>query len=233
MPGPGAFKLGPKPPLGPLTVEQHSMAKARRGKGASVSGLSFPPLTRNWTVRSDPTWPGAEYTRRTRLKNKLDPSYNLSKDFTDEMAALLGDTYHHWEESMKPTVNLAVQRGRPPSESGDRPIQPAYVLRRAEVLEDGKTVDLSGTTRSLSGHVSKSRANEVSYTTFGQVPAYLFEDREKMDSLSSWFDSYGRPTPNSINLGPKQLYTHYQNSSKRCCGEPSNVQIMKKGFITQ
>ena len=67
---------------------------------------------------------------------------------------------------------------------------------------------------------------------FWQVPEYMFDDREKMDSLASWFDKYGRPTPNAINLGPRQLYTHFEKSSKRCCGEDSNVTIMRKGFVT-
>ena len=223
-----------KPPPGPLTIAQHDAARARRGKGASVSGLTFPPLTKDWTCKSEASWPGAEYSRRTRLKNKLDPSWTLSKKFTDEMEELLGDTYHHWEESMKPSV-ANVHRGEPPSQSGHKPIQPSYTLRRAEPTDDlgqPTPVDLKGTTLSLSGHTSKSRANETSYTKFGPVPAHLFEDREKMDGFAAWFESYGRPTPNAINLGPRQLYTHYQNSTKRCCGEPSHVQVMKKGFIT-
>ena len=65
-----------------------------------------------------------------------------------------------------------------------------------------------------------------------QVPEHMFDDREKMRSLSEWFEKYGRPTPSAINLGPRQLYSHAEKSSKRCCGEPSNVTILKKGFIT-
>ena len=222
--------------LGPLTLEQQAQARARLGRGSSTSGLTFPPLTTRWTVKSDNGWPGAAYTRRTRLKNKLDPTYNLSKDFADEMKELLGNNFEIWEDSMRPTVNPLCTRGKPADESGDRPIHPSYVLRRAGAPDDAgaeaEAPDLRGTTLSLSGHVSKSRANETSYTRFGPVPAYLFEDRERMDSPSQWFDAYGRPTPNAINLGLRQLYTHYQNSSKRCCGETSNVQIMKKGFVT-
>jgi hypothetical protein len=66
-----------------------------------------------------------------------------------------------------------------------------------------------------------------------QVPEHLFEDREKMHSFDEWFDKYGRPEPASINLGPRQLYTHFEKSSKRCCGEPSKVTTLKKGFVTQ
>jgi len=237
MPG-SAPKLDkyPRPPPGPRTVEQQAEARARRGKGASVSGLTFPPLTKDWTCKSEASWPGAEYSRRTRLKNKLDPTWHLGKPFVDEMEELLGDDFHHWEDSMKPSVKANAHRGLPPSEKGDRPIQPSYVLRRAEPIDDlgaPLTIDLKGTTMSLSGHISKSRENETSYTKFGPVPSYLFEDREKMSSMSQWFEKYGRPTPNAINLGPRQLYTHYQNSSKRCCGEASHVQRMIKGVVTK
>jgi len=234
MPGSAGRLPAERPEVGELTLAQQANARERRGRGASVSGLSFPPLTKNWTVKSEASWPGADYTRRTRLKNKLDPTYQLSLQFADEMRGLLGDTYDDWEDSMKPTVN-PVNRGKPPPVSGSVPIQPTYVLRRAEPTDDTGApapVDLKGTTSSLSGHTSKSKANETSYTRFGPVPAYLFEDREKMDSLSTWFETYGRPTPNAINLGPRQLYTHYEKQGKRCCGEPSNVTIMKKGFIT-
>lgn len=243
-----SFPSGPhplpaeRPAPGPATLRQQAEARARMGKGSTTSGLTFPPLCRNFNSNAqEASWPGAEYTRRTRMKTKLDPTYSLSQAFTSEMEELLGDTFSHWQDAMKPTVR-PVNRGNPPpagpkAKDKECAIQPSYVLRRAEATEDsgsGSTnpVDLKGTTMALSGHISKSRANETSYTKFGPVPAYLFEDREHMDSLSSWFEAYGRPTPNAINLGPRQVYTHYQNSSKRCCGEPSNVQIMKKGFIT-
>lgn len=224
-----------RPPHGQLTLEQFALARARRGKGASVSGLTFPPLTKNWTCKSEASWPGAEYTRRTRLKNKLDPSWQLSKAFEEEVKELLGDTFKDWEDSMKPTIS-SVHRGQPPSESGNRPIQPSYVLRRAEPVDDlGQPlpVDLKSTTMSCQGYISKYRSNETSYTKFGPVPAYLFEDFEGPGfTMDKWFETYGRPTPGSINLGPKQLYTHYQNSSKRCCGERSLQQRMIKGVIT-
>jgi hypothetical protein len=224
-----------RPPTGALTLQQFDEARARRGKGASVSGLTFPPLVANFNPSgSEASWPGAEYTRRTRLKTKLDPTHSLSTDFTKEMQDLLGANYAHWEDSMRPSAKPSINMGRPPTGGGgSKPIQPSYVLRRAETTDGtGAAVDLGSTTLSLSGHVSKSRANETSYTKFGPVPAYLFEDREKMANMDEWFEKYGRPTPNAINLGPRQLYTHYQNASKRCCGEPSNVQIMKKGFVT-
>jgi len=222
-------------PLGPLTLAQQATARERLGKGSSVSGLAFPPLTKSWTVKSEASWPGAEYTRRTRLKNKLDPTYNLSRDFVDEMEGLLGDTYDHWLSSMKPTVLNTATRGKPPGVSGSVPIPPSAELRRAEIVDDNGAsapVDLKATTTQLSGQSSKTRINDTAYTRFGPVPSHLWEDREKMDSLSAWFEQYGRPTPNAINLGPRQLFTRYETLGKRCCGEPSNVTVMKKGFIT-
>jgi len=222
-------------PLGPLTLAQQATAKSWRGRGASVSGLAFPPLTKNWTVKSEASWPGADYTRRTRLKNKLDPTYNLSPDFVNEMEGLLGDTYEHWFSSMKPTVLNTAHRGKPPAMSGDTPIPPTYVLQRADTVDEDGTAsapDLKAATVQLSGQLSKSRFNETAYTRFGPVPSYLWEDREKMDSLSAWFEAYGRPTPGAINLGPRQMYTTYDSKGKRCCGEPSNVTVMKKGFVT-
>ena len=197
--------------------------------------LSFPPLTRKWTVRSDPNWPGAEYTRRTRLKTKCELPF--SADFVNEMKGLLGDNFSHFESAMQPTIHPRLTRGRPPAESGSRPIQVAYTLPRAQHAEAGEGAmdgnPLASSTRSLSGHLSKTRVPEIMYTKFGPVPEYMFEDREKdVDSLSKWFDQYGRPTPHAINLGSRQPFTHWEKSSKRCCGEPSQVQVMKKGFIT-
>ena len=53
-----------------------------------------------------------------------------------------------------------------------------------------------------------------------------------MGSLDEWFSKYGRPTPKSINLGSRQVYTRYEPLHKRCCGEPSQVLVMKKGSLT-
>ena len=81
--------------------------------------LSFPPLVAQFRPSGqEPTWPGQEYTRRTRLKTHLDPTHSVSNDFVDEMKELLGDNYAHFEEAMKPSVSHGVSRGKPPAEKG-------------------------------------------------------------------------------------------------------------------
>ena len=106
-------------------------------------------------------------------------------------------------------------------------------ITRADAPEPGDDNDpMMGTTMSLSGHLSKTKVSECMYTSWGPVPEFMFDDREKMRSLSDWFEKYGRPTPNAINLGPRQLYTHYDKSTRRCCGEESHVTRMHKGFLT-
>lgn len=167
--------------------------------------LSFPPLVAQFRPSGqEPTWPGQEYTRRTRLKTHLDPTHAVSSDFVDEMKELLGDNYAHFEEAMKPSVSHGVARGRPPAEKGHKPIQPSYKLPRAatETLTETDSNPFASTTRSLSGHLSKSKVPEDMYTPWGAVPEYLFEDREKMPDLASWFEKYGRPKEGSINMGP-------------------------------
>ena len=200
--------------------------------------LSFPPLVKKWTVKGEPNWPGAEYTRRTRLKTNLDPTHPFSAEFVDEMRELLGENYDHYASALQPAVNRKHTRGKPASESGHRPIAPPYVLPRANRDPNAAERDLdapdplAGTTLSLSGHLSKTRQSDNMYTKFGPVPEYMFEDREGMANMDEWFEKYGRPKDSAINLGSKQLFTHFEKSSKRCCGEPSEVQVMKKGFIT-
>ncbi len=200
--------------------------------------MSFPPLTHQWTVKSEASWPGAEYTRRTRLKTVLSQDYGEA--FVDEMKKLLGDNHFaHYERAMHPVATKRHTHGAPPGEykTGGRKLKPQAPLQRAKPDDDddlgGATyVSLSGTTRSLGGTISKSRNPELSYTAYGAVPAYMFEDREQMDTLDEWFHKYGRPTPNAINLGSRQFYTTWLPSDKRCCGEPSHVTITKKGFLT-
>lgn len=216
MAGPGASQTIPKP---------------KKGKNL----LSFPPLVAQFRPSGqEPTWPGQEYTRRTRLKTHLDPAHSVSTDFVDEMKELLGANYSHFEEAMKPQVNRSTTftRGKPPSEKGHKPIQPSYKLPRAvsETATDGDP--FASTTRSLSGHLSKSKVPEDMYTPWGAVPEYLFEDREKMPDLASWFEKYGRPKDGSINMGPYNQYTIYKPLNRRCCGEPSLQQTMIKGRCT-
>ena len=195
-------------------------------------GLTFPPLVKQWTCKSEASWPGAEYTRRTRLKTQLE--YNFSNEFIEDLKETLGKNYGEFETAMAPAVDRKLTRGAPATEKGHRPIQPQYVLPRTEDEAGGKDDDhpLMGSTRGLSGLISKTKIPEISYTKDGPVPEYMFEDREKMTSLAEWFDKYGKPTPNAINLGPRQLYTHYDKSTRRCCGEESHVTRMHKGFLT-
>jgi len=217
--------------------------------GLSSSGrrkkpqLAFPPLTKGWTVKSEASWPGAEYTRRSRLKTKCDEPYGAA--FLEELQKTLGASYSTFEQAMEPTMHPKLDRGRPPSTSGNVPIAAAYTLPRAEGVAGPATgdirsssglltagVSLASTTQSLSGMTSSSRFLETVRTPYGACPAYMFEDREKMGSLNEWFVKYGRPAPMTINLGPRQMYSHSEPSHKRCCGEPSQVSIMKKGYLT-
>lgn len=192
--------------------------------------LSFPPLVTKWTVKSEASWPGAEYTRRTRLRTHCTEEY--SEDFLHELKETLGtDNFEEYETAMRPVANRILARGRPPCESGRRPIQAPWRLKRADDMTDDHQT-MASTTHSLSGLVSKTRQPDFSYTGHGPVPVYMFEDRERMDSLSQWFDKYGRPKPKKLTAGPRQPYTHWEARSKRCCGEPSQVQMQRKGFIT-
>ena len=177
-----------RPANGPLTIASFEEEKRWRGKGATTSGLSFPPLTGHFNPSgSEATWPGADHTRRTKLKTKLDPTIAMSPEFVEEMEALLGDTFKDWEDSMRPTVKRGHHRGVPPKPEtcGNKPIPPSYKLRRAEQKDDtGAPISLSATTSSLSGTVSKMRMNETSMSKYGPVPEYLFEDRERSTRLA-------------------------------------------------
>lgn len=207
------------------------MPPPSRGKGQ----LSFPPLVKKWTVKGEPNWPGAEYTRRTRLKTHCES--DLSAEFVDELKQLMGENYAHFEEAMQPKINRKLTRGCPPSETGHKPIQPAYVLPRAKPSDDAKPGEdlaetLKGTTLSLSGHFSKTKHADTMHSPWGYVPEYMFEDREQMASLAEWFDKYGRPADRNISTS-RPPYTTFAPLNKRCCGEPSAMTKTRKGFITQ
>ena len=51
-----------------------------------------------------------------------------------------------------------------------------------------------------------------------------------MGSFADWFDKYGRPEP---TMADHRLYTYWEKKNGRCCGEPSQVQVMKKGSLTR
>ncbi|KAL3913843.1 MAG: hypothetical protein SGPRY_007837 [Prymnesium sp.] len=177
--------------------------------------LSFPPLvaSQRWTVKSEANWPGADYTRRSRMKTSLLETYNA--DFLSEIESSLGPAnFVIFREAMLPATAPEMPRGRPPAERGTKFIQPPYTLRRKHEER---------------GRASTSRFLEKMQSQYGPAPSYLWEDREQMGTISEWFDKYGRPSPNPLNRG---LYTSYEKSSRRCCGEPSQVQRMKRGTLT-
>lgn len=153
---------------------------------------TFPPLVTHWTVKSEPNWPGAEYTRRTRLKTVCDGSYTPT--FMAELRATLGEeNFAHFEAAMKPRVKDRA-RGHPPpavKPAAQCKIPASYKLRRAEAETNdlGATTDsmgqhalgeLGSTTLSVMGTVSKSRVLDITHTKWGPTPSYLFEDREQV-----------------------------------------------------
>ena len=145
--------------------------------------LSFPPLVKSqqWTVKSEASWPGAEYTRRSRMRTVCVETYNPA--FVDELQSSMGkESWPRFEQAMRPSTNSRLIRGKPPPEAGPKPIRKAYELPRAEAEGVDMGASLAGTTMSLSGHTSRSRLHETNYTVYGPVPAHLFEDREKVNA---------------------------------------------------
>ncbi|KAL1507040.1 hypothetical protein AB1Y20_007902 [Prymnesium parvum] len=188
--------------------------------------LSFPPLvaSQKWTIKSEASWPGADYTRRSRLKVTLADAYHPA--FMSELEKALGDNFGCFKEALQPQA-AEIPRGRPPAEHGVKLIQPSYTLRRKQTQD--LQASLGASTQSLSGQVSKSRFLEQTQSAHGPTPSYMWEDREQMGSISEWFAKYGRPSPNPLNT---KLYTTYEPSRRRCCGERSQAQKMKKGSLT-
>lgn len=146
--------------------------------------LSFPPLVQSqqWTSKSIASWPGAEFTRRNKLRTTCIEPYNAG--FLGELEEALGkETFGRFTDSLQPTTSHTTHRGRPPPEKGKKAIKAAYTLPRAKV-EGESEVDLSAslasTTLSLSGRPSSSRFLETFATPYGPAPSYMFEDREKV-----------------------------------------------------
>ena len=136
---------------------------------AKGKGLTFPPLVKQWTVKGEASWPGAEYTRRTRLKTRFEQEF--SAEFLDELKETLGEKgFESFTKEMQPSVNRKLTRGKPAAESGHRAIQPAYTLRRADgPIDPDEDNPLAGTTLSLSGHVSKTKVPGNMFTKHGPV----------------------------------------------------------------
>ena len=124
-------------------------------KPRSRPQLTFPPLVSQWTVRSKPNWPGAEYTRRTRLKTTCDKTYSAA--FMKELEETLGgEGFETYKQAMRPTTNAksTFTRGRPPAEKGRKKITPGSPgPRRAPPVSPRGTPqqapDLSSSTHSL------------------------------------------------------------------------------------
>ena len=55
------------------------------GTYTAIRGLAM-DIDDQWTVKSEADWPGAEYTRRTRLKTRCEEPYNAA--FLDEVKSL-------------------------------------------------------------------------------------------------------------------------------------------------
>ena len=107
-----------------------------------------------------------------------------SPAFLDELQESLGkQNFQMFQDALQPAASTHMPRGKPPSESGRKPIKPKYILQRARTEgDDGGLLgaSLASTTRSLSGHASNSRFLDSFGTKYGQVPSYMFEDREKV-----------------------------------------------------
>ena len=195
--------------------------------------LSFPPLATKFNPSGTVgTWPGAEFTRRTKLKTRCIEEY--SSQFLDEMRASLGERgFEAYQTALQPSISRRLSRGKPPEEvaRGAIPIQP-----RARLVREGGELSqtMSSSTTMLSGHASRARCLELTHTPWGDVPSHMFDNKpaQPVASLDEWFLEYGRPTPSGLNLGPKSVYTTYQPISKRVCGAPSLQQKMKKGCVT-
>jgi hypothetical protein len=195
--------------------------------------LSFPPLAQKFNPSGTVgTWPGAEFTRRTKLKTRCIEEY--SSEFLEEMRAHLGERgFDHYQKALQPSVSRRLSRGKPPEEGaqGAIPIQPSAKL----VREGGELSQTMGSsTTMVDGLPSRVRCLELTKTPWGDVPSHMFDNKpaNPVASLDEWFLEYGRPTPSGLNLGPKSVYTTYEPISKRVCGAPSLQQKMKKGCVT-
>ena len=178
--------------------------------------LSFPPLVSKFHPSGQyASWPGAEYTRRTKMKARCVEEYSAA--FLDEMRAILGERgFEAYEAALQPSISRRLSRGKPPEEGGASAIQP-----RARLERDGGELSqtLGSSTATLSGHTSRARVLELTHTRWGDVPSHMFDNKpaEPVASLDEWFLTYGRPTPSSLNLGPKNVYTVSQTHPMPGC----------------
>ena len=121
--------------------------------------LSFPPLAQKFNPSGTVgTWPGAEFTRRTKLKTRCIEEY--SSEFLEEMRAHLGERgFDHYQKALQPSVSRRLSRGKPPEEGaqGAIPIQPSAKLVR-EGGELSQTMSSSTTSSNSRRSTSLSTA---------------------------------------------------------------------------
>ena len=135
--------------------------------GKPKNQMSFPPLGHKWTVKSEVDWPGAEYTRRTRLKTRCEGG---TTPLLDEVKALLGETnFNHYQEAMRPSINRRINAAsRRPRLGGATPIHPSATLRRRG---GDLTQTMSSTTFGMSGQQSRTRLIESTKPSGATCPA--------------------------------------------------------------
>ena len=125
--------------------------------------LSFPPLATKFNPSGTVgTWPGAEFTRRTKLKTRCVEEY--SSQFLDEMRATLGERgFDAYQTALQPSISRRLSRGKPPEEGarGAIPIQ-----ARARLVRAGGELSqtMSSSTIQVNGLPSRARCLELTKT---------------------------------------------------------------------
>jgi len=181
-----------------------------------------------------------------------------SPEFLEEMRQLLGDeAYGHFDSAMRPSEHAMCARGNPPRGGGKRPIQPSYKLRRATEEQEGGAPAKSRASATLidNSHTQwgpvpsymfedREQARDESAppplrrpcaaratprAPSARRPRHAAPALAQMESLGQWFAQYGRPAERAR----QGMYTTYQPLHRRCCGEPSMQQVMKRGNCTQ
>ena len=177
-----------------------SLGKTVTPLGKPKPQMSFPPLVHKWTVKSEASWPGAEYTRRTKLKTRCEEPYNGA--FVEEMQSMLGEhKFQHYQEAMQPSVSKRINRGKPPDASlgvlGATQIIPSSKLERRG---GDLSATMGSTTTNMQGMTSRSRLLETTKTQWGDVPSHMFDNKpaKPVASLDEWFLTcllYTSPSP--------------------------------------
>ena len=107
--GGGATSHGGSDGKAALAQYHAELKKAKERNPSQAGTLSFPPLVAKWTNGGSTPWPGAEYTRRTRMKTRLQEGY--SEGFVSEINRSIGERrFANFTESMKPSVSDAMRK---------------------------------------------------------------------------------------------------------------------------